>query len=258
MTGPERQRVADLQRRIFPEVGAGGYSRVDGTIDFFTRVNALLRPTMVVVDFGAGRGEWMDDPHAYRRDLRVLRGKVARVVGVDVDPVVTTNASLDEAVVSRADRPLELADASVDLVVADHTFEHIDDPALVARELTRIVRPGGWICARTPNRRGYIAIGARLVPNRWHATVLRRLQPSRREEDVFPTRYRLNTPADLRTHFPQDVFDHFTYTHTSEPTYFGSSRLAWGVVNLVSRLTPRSLGATHMIFLRRKDVTPPA
>lgn len=40
----------------FPEIGAGGYTSRDGTVEFYGRVQALLRPTMHVLDFGAGRG----------------------------------------------------------------------------------------------------------------------------------------------------------------------------------------------------------
>jgi hypothetical protein len=38
------------------EVVAGGFDRYDGSIQFYQRINALLRPDFVVMDFGAGRG----------------------------------------------------------------------------------------------------------------------------------------------------------------------------------------------------------
>lgn len=89
-----------IAQELYPEVRAGGFSHVDGNVDFYGRVNALLAPDMTIVDFGAGRGkDATDDPVAYRRGLRNLRGKVAEVVGVDTDPVVLTNVSLDRAIV---------------------------------------------------------------------------------------------------------------------------------------------------------------
>jgi 2-polyprenyl-3-methyl-5-hydroxy-6-metoxy-1,4-benzoquinol methylase len=45
-------------------------------------------------------------------------------------------------------------------------FEHIEDPEWLARELLRIVKPGGLIAAFTPNKFGYFAVAARMVPNR--------------------------------------------------------------------------------------------
>jgi 2-polyprenyl-3-methyl-5-hydroxy-6-metoxy-1,4-benzoquinol methylase len=49
-----------------------------------------------------------------------------------------------------------------DLVVSDSTFEHVSDAEQVASELDRVLKPGGWICARTPNRHGYVALLNRL------------------------------------------------------------------------------------------------
>src|SRR4051794_20316544 len=85
---------------FYPEISAGGYSRVDSTIDFYLRVNALLKPEMTVLDFGAGRGVGIiNSRHELDRKLRILRGKVAKVIGVDVDSIVSTNPGLDEAAV---------------------------------------------------------------------------------------------------------------------------------------------------------------
>jgi SAM-dependent methyltransferase len=238
--------------RFYPEIGAGGYSRVDGSVELYTRIRALLGPEMQVLEFGAGRG-WAvtDDPNPVRSRLANLRGACARVVGVDIDPAVRENPGLDEAVVIVPGRPLPFPDSTFDLVVSDHVFEHVDNPAAVAAELDRVLRPGGWICARTPNRNGYIAWGARLVPNGLHTRVLRRLQPGRQSVDVFPTRYRLNTRAALRHHFPPDRYHHCTYGFNTEPAYVGATNPLWVLLWAWLRVAPESLCATWFVFMQK-------
>lgn len=245
------RRLERHRLRKLPELAAGGYSRHDGTVEFHQRVNALLDNDAVVVDFGAGRGRFLEDDVDFRRALQERQGHVRRLVGLDVDHAVRDHPALDEAHVIRVDRPLPLEDASVDLVVADFVFEHIEDPAWAGAELDRILRPGGWICARTPNRRGLIALPARLVPNGLHDAVLAVVQPGKRTRDTFPTRYRLNTPAALRRYFPPGRFEHHGYTHESEPAYVGGSALAWSAFRLLSLLTPPSLRSMHLVFLHK-------
>jgi hypothetical protein len=61
---------------LYPEKAAGGFSRVDGTIAFYGRVGALLAEAgsdAVALDFGAGRGAFLDNPVRARRDVRMLR-----------------------------------------------------------------------------------------------------------------------------------------------------------------------------------------
>jgi SAM-dependent methyltransferase len=238
---------------LYPEVGAGGFSSVDGTVEFYARVNSLLAKHMVLLDFGAGRGkDAVDDPVEYRRALRNLRGKVGLVVGADIDPIVASNPSLDSAVIVGSQR-LPFATASIDLILSDHTFEHVKDPARVAQELDRVVKPGGWICARTPNRWGYIAIGATIVPNKLHRAALRRLQPGRKPEDVFRTEYRLNTIRTVCRYFPKERYVHHTYYHNSEPAYFGNQLRANQAARTILRFAPTPLSATLMVFMRKRD-----
>jgi hypothetical protein len=72
---------------LLPEIFAGGFDRYDGTIQFYQRVNALLRPDFVVVDIGAGRGRIrIDDPIAYRRRLTSLKGKVKSSASMSTAP----------------------------------------------------------------------------------------------------------------------------------------------------------------------------
>jgi len=149
-------KITECKAHFFPETAAGGYSRVDGTVEFYGRVNALLQPHMTVLDFGAGRGAGIqDDLVPYRRSLRTLKGKCKRVIGVDVDDAVVGNPGLDESYVIEPGGRIPLENESVELIVSDATFEHITDPSPVTKELDRVLKPGGWLCARTPNRWGY-------------------------------------------------------------------------------------------------------
>lgn len=228
---------------------------MDGTVEFYQRIHSLLRPDMKVLDLGAGRGAFLDDPVLYRRQLRQLKDHVDEVIGFDVDTSVLENPCLTRAEVIVPGEPLPLGNGSVDLVISDFVFEHVTDPSWAANEIERVLRPGGWLCARTPNRWGYIGVGARLVPNQLHAPLLRLFQPGKQERDTFPTAYRLNSPKDLKRHFSERTFEHIVYTMNNEPAYFANWNSLWALVRLAFRATPESFGATMYVFLRRLDPT---
>jgi hypothetical protein len=106
---------------------------------------------------------------------------------------------------------------------------------------------------RTPNRWGYIALGSKLIPRELHSRILKVVQPAKREEDTFPTFYRLNSRAAINRHFPESRYEHYTYGHFPEPAYFGSSRLLWGMMLMVFKLSPQCFAPTLMIFLRKRN-----
>jgi len=248
-------RPAETLARLYPEVSVGGYTRYDGFVEFYTRVNALLDADSEVLDFGAGRGLWATEPlPQLHKQLRAFHERVKRVRGVDVDPVVLDNPTLASAEVIEPGERLSFDDGSFDVVVADHVLEHVDasDAPGVAQELMRVLKPGGWLAARTPNKWGMIGLGARTVPNKLHTRVLTRLQPDRKAEDVFPVRYSMNTRRQLKRLFPPP-HELVVYGHSSEPTYFGSAAPVWRVAQVVDRLTPPRLQPTLMIFVRKAD-----
>ena len=178
---------------FYPEAQFGGFSYVDGTIRFYLRVNAIVEPTSVVLDVGCGRGSHHEDPVSFRRNLQVLQGKCHRVIGIDVDPDAATNPLVDEfRLIAGHKWPVD--DASVDLCVSDFVLEHVPDPEAFFHEAARVLKVGGCLCLRTPNAWGYESLIARVLPERWHIPVLRKVQASRSELDVFsqalPLQYR--------------------------------------------------------------------
>lgn len=240
-----------------PETAAGGFSKVDGTVEFYSRVQAVLPSEGVVVDLGAGRGRSQEDPVEWRRRLCDLRGEHRVVVGVDVDRAVKDNTIIDAAVLVSISGGLPFADGCLSLVVADWVFEHLQEPAVTASELARTVVPGGWLCARTPNKWGYVALGAQAVPRARHSAVLRRLQPFRAEKDMFPTFYGLNTRGAIRHAFPPHLWLDCTYPYNPDPSYVGRSMAADQALRAWQRISPPSMATTLHIFLQRRQAVVP-
>jgi SAM-dependent methyltransferase len=235
---------------FYPESRVGGFTDVDGTVIFYTRVNALLRPDSVVLDVGCGRGAYKDDPVPIRRDLRILRGKCQRVVGIDVDVGASANPYLDEFQLVTGHR-WPVPDQAVDLCLCDFVVEHVDDPDAFFAECARVTRRGGYVCIRTANARSYVGIASRLIPNRHHAGVLSRAQSRRRAEDVFPTRYRCNTARRLRDILRNHGFSAVVYTYEAEPSYLRFSRLLYRLGVFHQRYAPSMLRVSLFAFGRR-------
>jgi len=244
--------MATSMAELYPEIAAGGFARNNGGIQFHSRVNALLSPDMTVLDLGAGRGTvFLTGVDSYYERLLRLQGKVARVIGVDVDAGIVDHPYLDERHVIDPAAPLPCQEASVDLVVADWVLEHVADPAHMASEIDRILKPGGWFCARTPNRWGYVGITVRLIPNAYHKPLLRHVQPQRSAEDVFPTTYRLNSMRDLRRYFPDTRWRHCSYRSNPSPKYFGQSAFMFHAIALYQALMPDAFKTDLHVFLRK-------
>jgi SAM-dependent methyltransferase len=248
----KRADCAKVEAKIYREVHVSGFSHLDHEIAFFTQVAALITPETMALDFGAGRGEWFhDDPSPYRRSLMNLKGRCRHVDGVDVDPVVLANPTLDAAAVTEIGERLPFEDGRFDIVIARYVFEHVTDPVPMARELLRVTKPGGWICALTPNKWGYVALVARLVPNRLHQAILARVQPHRLAEDVFPTAYRLNTPGAVRKAFGADV-EVYYYRSSALPSYHFGNAALFRLQNLLHRFLPPPLDVRLSLFIRKK------
>lgn len=74
---------------------------------------------------------------------------------------------------------LPLASESVGAAIALDVIEHVADPGILLRELSRVTQPGGYLALATPNRYSLTAEphvkvwGVGLVPRRWQADYVR-------------------------------------------------------------------------------------
>lgn len=148
------------------------------------------------LDLGCGHQllpSWMHDGDDASRRL-VARSRM--VVGADqVVPALQAHATIPNRVAADS-AGLPFRDESFDLVTANMVVEHVEDPRGLLREVRRILAPGGVFLFHTPNKHFYQVMLSLLVP----ASLRRRAASAierRAEEDVFPTRYRMNTRHEL-------------------------------------------------------------
>ncbi len=127
--------------------------------------------------------------------LRKYLGRVPRLIGVELVTFTEVPPGIETHNADLAHLPLP--DACVDLIISRSVFEHLQDPDSVYREFARVLRPGGRVVFLTANLWDYGTLVARLVPNRFHAKVVKAGE-GRAEEDTFPTAYRTNTRSDVQ------------------------------------------------------------
>jgi SAM-dependent methyltransferase len=242
-----------LQESVYPETAFGGFSRIDGTVSFLTRVQALASSSSKIVDIGCGRGSRKDDTCAWRRRLADLRTTNRMVLGIDISAEGKDNPFVDDFRQLRPDEAWPIDGGTVDLAIADYVLEHVEHPAFFISEVSRILKPGAYFCARTPNKWGYVALVSLMVPQRMHGGVVARVQEGRQVIDVFPTFYRLNTVGTIRRLLQDHGFTSAVYTAEGEPNYLREHAFLYRVGAVVHGWLPGFLRSTILAFARRPE-----
>jgi SAM-dependent methyltransferase len=123
---------------------------------------------------------------------RRLAARCRSLVGLDYDfEALKAHPNIRRRVRGDMSR-LPFASESFDLVTANMVVEHLSEPDVQFREVSRVLRPGGLFLFHTPSAHGYPTVLARYVP-RAPKLALVRLLEGRKAEDVYPAYYRANT-----------------------------------------------------------------
>jgi SAM-dependent methyltransferase len=161
---------------------------VGGTTEFHALLAAHIKSGSSVLEFGAG-------PKNETTDYLATLGPVA---GADISREVYDNAALTEAH-SFDGLHLPFPNDTFDACVSNWVIEHVGNPSAHFCEVSRVLKPGGIYCFRTPNRWHYFVLGSRLLPFSMHLRIANRLRGiSKDQHDPYPTYYRANTVACIR------------------------------------------------------------
>lgn len=239
-------------KNFFPgENLLGNYHELDGTIEFYGRINAILKKTDHVLDLGAGRGSWYTlDKSSYRRNIRDLKSKVKYIAGVDIDKAVLDNPTTHENFIM-TNKKIPFEDNTMDVIVADWVLEHVGNPKEFYCEIDRVLRQGGVFCARTPHKYKYVSFFAKLLKNINYFGILNFLQPNRLEYDAFPIEYKLNTIKTIKKYF--SGYKNFSYLYASHPSYFAGNKYLFKLMSLFHKFLPEFMVSEIFVFLQKID-----
>jgi ubiquinone/menaquinone biosynthesis C-methylase UbiE len=162
-----------------------------------------IRPGIDWLDIGCGRQVVPDWVWSVDEARELLQD--TNLTGLDMDPSIDEHPLLKQCLRCWAD-DIPVPDNSFDLVTANMVMEHVNDPGSVLREVWRVLRPGGSFLIHTVNLRYYLIWMARLVPQGIKNRIIYRLE-NREDKDVFPVRYKFNTPESIERCAAESGFD---------------------------------------------------
>lgn len=150
-----------------------------------------------VIDLGCGEEEY----------LTCLQEKAGEVVGVDDRPL---SGSYGRYLQADLNREIPLEAESVDVAASKFLLEHLEDPARFLEAVYKILRRGGLVVLMTPNVL-YYPYGlnyflSRLMPQHVRMRLVQ-LFSGRPPDDIFPVRYRCNTPRRVREELEKAGFE---------------------------------------------------
>ena len=175
-----------MQQRIAPALR-------DAQVVYEDRIRTAVESKRRWLDLGCGHQvlqQWRGEAE------RALVARAELIVGLDLEQdSLKKHRSIARR--TRGDLArLPFADGSFDLLTANMVMEHLANPAEQLAEIARVLRPGGVFVAVTPNRLGYQACLARMIPAPLKRLLVKLLQ-DRASEDLFQTYYRINTAGAI-------------------------------------------------------------
>jgi 2-polyprenyl-3-methyl-5-hydroxy-6-metoxy-1,4-benzoquinol methylase len=182
----------------------------------------------LLVDVGCGIGRFLEFASDFVTDY----------IGVDVvrHPDLSPDARFCRADLDRDTIPV--ATASADIVAAIETIEHLESPSAFAREVSRIVSPGGWVVITTPNQLSLLSLLCLIGKGRFVAF----------QDAYYPVHRTALLPIDLLRIATDNGFEH------AELAFTCSGRIPLTGAHYpraLSRLFPRWLSDNVLLIAQR-------
>jgi 2-polyprenyl-3-methyl-5-hydroxy-6-metoxy-1,4-benzoquinol methylase len=184
----------------------------------------------VLLDVGCGAGHlW---PYLRDRFDRYLGADVVRFDGLPEDAEFF-QVDLDSGRVP-------VADASVDVVVAAETIEHLENPRAFFRELTRLVRSGGWVIVTTPNQLSWLSKLTLVVKDQFNAF----------QDSCYPAHLTALLEVDLLRMAAECGLIEAAIRYSEHGRVPGTS---WHYGHFLSRRLPRALSDNLLLVARKPE-----
>lgn len=170
-------------------------------MDYYTALifKEINKSHTIILEVGCGGGH----------DSIDFRGKAKKVFGLDIDSnKLEINPYIEEGIVADVCSIPSMDNEVIDIIISKDLFEHIAEPALMLKELHRILKPNRKIIFKTPNKKSIFGLFTNITPY-WGQKLYWKMTLSD-YPDVTPTYYRFNdkkTIEDLAVRSGFVVYD---------------------------------------------------
>jgi len=166
-----------------------------------------------------------------------VRGQFSRYAGADVVRYDGFPAEGEFHSIDLDGGGVPVADEIADVVVAVEVIEHLENPRRFARELTRLVKPGGWVVVTTPNQLSVLSKLTLIVFNEFNAF----------RAGSYPAHLTALLEIDLRRIAGECGWTDVSVTFTRVGRMPG---VAWHWPRWLSRLAPRAFSDNVLLVAR--------
>jgi SAM-dependent methyltransferase len=195
-----------------------------------------------VLNIGAGR--------SVSGSLTPVRRRAGVIVGVDPDPSIHENTTLDESHCQSLEQYAGTRPDPFDLAFSVFVLEHVHDPMAFTQAAFRVLKPGGVLMGLTVNMWHYFGLAT------WAATragMADRLLPHLRPRQLvdryhFATEYRFNTIRTMLRHLEACGFDEAEFRCWDLPSMYEPylPSPVRGVATLYNKAVYR-IGSPHLM-----------
>lgn len=231
ITSAVRTASAGVEERAYLSLGASSVAIYEMVAKHVALVDAEKGGSGKLVDVGCGTGNLWP----------FVKDHVQHYTGADVVRYPDFPPHLDFQFVNLDTGKMDLADASVDIVVAVETIEHLENPRAFMRELTRVACPGGTILVTTPNQLSLLSLTTLVVKGQYSSF----------QTSDYPAHITPLLEIDLERIANECGLWCRGFVHS------GSGRIAFTdrhYPSWLSRLAPRLLSDNFMLIARKPPV----
>ena len=227
----------------------GKFSVNDGTIDFYLRIRTIINKKKIILDLGAGEGYWLKDKKnsKLRKSIQYLKKDVKKLYAADIDKAIFKNKSSHKNLLIKKN-VIPLKNNSVDIIICDWVFEHIDNPTLFFTEINRVLKKNGYICARTPHKYNYFSLVSNILEgSNFKDFLLKKIQPGRKE--YFKSFYKLNTKNKIDKIFKR--YSKKIFIFTPDPAYYFNLKIFYYFFKIIHLIFPKFFSGILICFLKK-------
>ncbi|MDP3731577.1 MAG: class I SAM-dependent methyltransferase, partial [Candidatus Omnitrophota bacterium] len=171
---------------------------IDGTALFIDTLKKYCNPNSLVLDLGAGSAE--GKPEFYS-----IKGLVKVNIGIDSNKEIYKNEIVDKKILGNV-YSLPFCEEAFDLIYADYVLEHIGLTDDFVREISRVLKKGGFFIFRTANEYHYVTLIAKAISKISKSALIHLMRKYGSKNHPSSLYYKMNTAGKLKKLFLKNGF----------------------------------------------------